>query len=83
MRAFPIPDPEVTMAAKPPSLDRLEEFAKATAEAKAAFDAQLAKTERLRALRLEHEAAANAAAKSSVAQPAQAKAKARKRRARS
>ena len=50
------------MAAKPASLDRLEEFAKATAEAKAAFDAQLAKTERLRALRLEREAALQAKA---------------------
>ena len=43
--------------AKAPSTQR-EEFDKATADAKAAFETQLAKTERLRALRLARDAAA-------------------------
>jgi hypothetical protein len=68
------------MAAKTPSPDRLADFAMATAEAKAAFDAQLAKTERLRALRLEREAAANAVAKPVVEKPPRAKARIRKHR---
>jgi hypothetical protein len=44
------------MASRPLSVERAAEFAAATADAAAAFDAQRAKTERLRSLRLAREA---------------------------